>query len=82
MASKREYQSDLGSWRHKMDRSKCYSDALCIFILGSGVLVFIMGPCTGLYSAGVGFVGGVASWVLGITLRVYLLGRSSYDDKY
>jgi hypothetical protein len=67
--------------RYEMKRSASDSDALVIFILGMGILLFVMGPCTGLYSVGLGFVGWVASWVLGITLRVFLLNRSSYDER-
>jgi|GEM_PF-1465404 len=81
MVTKREYRSDFGYWRPRVNRSKCCTDALVIFILGAGVLTFVIGPCTGLYSAGVGFVGWVAAWVVGITLRVFLLGTTGSDER-
>lgn len=49
-------------------------DALSVFVLGLGVMLFLLAPCAGVYSLGHGLVALVATWVLGHTLRTYLLG--------
>ena len=49
-------------------------DALSVFVVGLGVMLFLLAPCAGLYSVGHGLVALVATWVLGHTLRTYLLG--------
>ena len=47
------------------------ADALTILLFGLGVLIFVVGLCTGLYPAAHGFVGWVASWVLAFAMRAY-----------
>ncbi len=49
-------------------------DALSFFVLGLGVILFLLAPCAGVYSLGHGLVAMVATWVAGHTLRTYLLG--------
>ena len=56
-------------------------NALTVFLLGIGVLTLVIGASTDLYSLGLGFVGLVTAWVLGLTLRVYMLGSRSYRQK-
>jgi hypothetical protein len=60
-------------------RSRARLEALTALIAGIGILVLIVGPITGLYSLGLGIVGSVATWTLGITLRVYVSGTMSVD---
>ena len=57
-----------------MESNRNETNALVVFLLGLGVLVMVLGPCTGLYGIGLGFIGLVASWVVAITLRVYHIG--------
>lgn len=67
--------------RQKVERTHCTAiNTTTVFLLGLGILVLVLGPCTGLYSIGLGFVGLVASWVLGLTLRAYLCGRQEDDS--
>jgi len=54
-----------------MERRNNEMNALTIFLMGTGVLLLVLGPCAGLYGIGMGFVGLVAIWVVAITLRVY-----------
>jgi hypothetical protein len=49
-------------------------DALSFFVLGLGVILLLLAPCAGVYSLGHGLVAMVATWVVGHTLRTYLLG--------
>lgn len=51
---------------HQMGRE---ADVLTILLFGLGVLIFIVGLCTGLYPAAHGFVGWVASWVCAFVVR-------------
>jgi hypothetical protein len=55
-------------------------NALTLFILGLGVLVFVLGPCLGLYGFGPGLVGLIVSCVLAIPLRLYLMGLFKHRD--
>ena len=61
---------------YKMGRE---ADALLVLLFGLGVLIFVIGLCTGLYAVAHGFVGWVASWVLGFALRAYF-GTWMYRD--
>ncbi|MCX5992334.1 MAG: hypothetical protein NTZ04_08445 [Chloroflexi bacterium] len=63
-----------------MDRQRRMLNALTVFLLGVGVLVLFLGPCAGLYSIAVGFVGLIAFWVVAITLRVYHVSTPKDDD--
>lgn len=56
-------------------------NALTVFLLGIGVLALVVGAFTDLFSLGLGFVGLVAAWVLGLTLRVYMVGSRSYRQR-
>jgi hypothetical protein len=62
--------------RCEMERQNNEMNALTIFLMGTGVLLLVLGPCTGLYGIGMGFVGLVASWVVAVTLRVYHVGTN------
>jgi dolichol kinase len=64
-----------------MERRNNEAGALTIFLMGTGVFLLVLGPCTGLYGIGLGFVGLVASWVVAITLRV-LHGGPRDDNDY
>ncbi|MBM4444946.1 MAG: hypothetical protein FJ020_06560 [Chloroflexi bacterium] len=76
-----DYYSRRGDWGGSGGRPWWLNvDALTLFILGVGVLVFVLGPCLGLYGFGPGLVGMVTSWVLGIPLRLYLRGLFRRDD--
>jgi hypothetical protein len=67
--------------RYKVERTRCTAiNTVTVFLLGLGILVLVLGPCAGLYSIGLGFVGLVASWVLGLTLRAYLCGRQEDES--
>jgi uncharacterized oligopeptide transporter (OPT) family protein len=60
--------------------SRNETNALVVFLMGLGILAMVLGPCTGLYGIGLGFIGLVASWVVAITLRVYHTGRPEDND--
>jgi hypothetical protein len=49
-------------------------DALSVFVLGTGLMLFLLAPCAGLYSLGQGSISSVATLVLGHSLRTYLSG--------
>ena len=67
--------------RQKVERTYCTAiNTVTVFLLGLGILVLVIGPCAGLYSIGLGFVGLVASWVLGLTFRAYLCGRQEDES--
>jgi hypothetical protein len=67
--------------RHEVERTRCTEiNTVTVFSLGLGILVLVLGPCAGLYSIGLGFVGLVSSWVLGLTVRAYLCGRQEDDS--
>jgi uncharacterized oligopeptide transporter (OPT) family protein len=56
------------------------TNALVVFLMGLGILVMVLGPCTGLYGIALGFIGLVASWAVAITLRVYHNGTPEDTD--
>jgi hypothetical protein len=56
-------------------------DALSVFVLGLGLMLFLLAPCAGVYSLGHGLVALVATWVTGHTLRTYFLGFVDEDSK-
>lgn len=60
-----------------MERSR---NAVTVLLFGLGVLVLVVGLCTDAYSAALGFVGLVALWVIGITLRVYWFARDPDEE--
>lgn len=60
-----------------MDRSRA---AFTILIFGLGILVAVVGLVTDAYSAAIGFVGLVALWVIGVTLRVYWLATDRDEE--
>ena len=57
-----------------MERDGREMDALTVFLMGLGVLLLVLGPCTGFYSIAIGFVSLVGCWVVAITLRVLYFG--------
>ena len=57
-------------------------NALTIFLMGLGILLFVLGPCTGFYSAGIGLVALIACWVLAVTLRVFYFGGNRDESRY
>ena len=65
-----------------MERDGREMDALSIFLMGLGVFLLVLGPCTDFYSIAVGLVAGVGCWVLAITLRVFYFGGSRDDRPY
>ena len=82
MTTRERYDKNRTTYRRqKMERTRCTEiNTVTVFLLGLGILVLVLGPCAGLYSIGLGFVGLVASWVLGLTLRAYLCGRQEDDS--
>jgi uncharacterized oligopeptide transporter (OPT) family protein len=56
------------------------TNALVVLLMGLGILVMVLGPCTGFYGIALGFIGLVASWVVAITLRVYHNGAPEDTD--
>lgn len=66
--------------RYEMKRSRAWLEASTAVIAGIGILVLAVGATTGLYSLGLGVVGAVGVWTVGITLRVYFSGMMSIDD--
>ena len=54
-------------------------NALLVLLFGIGVLIFVVGACTGLLTVAQGFVGWVGTWVLGFALRAYC-GTWVYRD--
>jgi hypothetical protein len=56
-------------------------DALSVFVLGLGVMLFLLAPCAGVYSLGHGLIALVATWVVGHSLRTYLSGFVD-DDRH
>jgi len=65
-----------------MERDGREIDALTVFLIGLGVLLLVLGPCTGFYTIAIGFVILVGCWVAGITLRVFYFGGSRDDRPY
>ena len=65
-----------------MERDGRGIDALSIFLMGLGVFLLVLGPCTDFYSIAIGLVAGVGCWVLAITLRVFYFGGDSEDHRY
>ena len=65
-----------------MERDGREVDALTAFLMGLGVLLLILGPCTGSYSIAIGFVSLVGCWVVAITLRVLYFGGTRDDRRY
>ena len=53
-------------------------NAFTILVLGIGVLALLTGAFTDLYSVGVGFIILAAAWVLGLSMRVYMVGSRPY----
>lgn len=60
---------------------RCAIDALSVFLMGLGVLLLILGPCAGFYSIAMGLVALVASWVLGVTIRVFYFGGTHEERR-
>ncbi len=58
------------------------TNALVVFLMGLGILIMALGPCTGFYGIGLGFIGLVACWVVAITLRVYHNTGTPEDNDY
>lgn len=56
-------------------------NALSVFVLGLGVFLFLLGPCTGLYSLGHALIASVGTLVVGHSLRTYLLGFVDDDSE-
>jgi hypothetical protein len=56
-------------------------NALSVFVLGLGVFLLVLGPCTGLYSVGHGLIASVGTWVVGHSLRTYLSGFVDDDGE-
>ena len=65
-----------------MERDGRGIDALSIFLMGLGVFLLVLGPCTDFYGIAIGLVAGVGCWVLAITLRVFYFGGDSEDHRY
>ena len=65
-----------------MERDGREVDALTVFLMGLGVLLLVLGPCTGFYTIAIGFVPLVAFWVAAITLRVFCFGGTGDDRRY
>ena len=57
-------------------------NALTVFLMGLGILFFVLGPCAGLYSAAIGLVALIGCWVVGISLRVFYFGGNREDSRY
>ena len=55
------------------------ADTLTVVLFGLGVVIFFVGLCTGLLSAGQGLVGCAASWALAFAIRAYF-GEWTYND--
>jgi hypothetical protein len=56
-------------------------NALSVFVFGLGVFLFLLGPCTGLYSLGHAFIALVGTLVVGHSLRTYLKGFVNDDSE-
>ena len=56
-------------------------DALSVFVLGLSLLLFLLGPCAGIYSTGHALIASVGTLVVGHSLRVYLSGFVDDDGK-
>ena len=56
-------------------------DALSVFVLGLGVMLFLLAPCAGIYSLGHGLIALVATWVVGHSLMTYLSGFVDDDSE-
>lgn len=56
-----------------------FLNAFTAFLLGSGVLVLVVGLFGNAYPWGLGVVGLVALWVIAFALRVYLV--TAEDDE-
>ncbi|MDM8000650.1 MAG: hypothetical protein QUS33_11855 [Dehalococcoidia bacterium] len=61
------------------EREKCGIEALSVFLMGLGVFLLVLGPCSGLYPISHGLIALVASWVLAITIRVFFFGGGSEE---
>lgn len=60
--------------------SRNETNALVVFLMGVGILAVAQGLCTDIFGGQLGLTGLVASWVVGITLRVYHTGTANDND--
>lgn len=56
-------------------------NALSVFVFGLSVFLFLLGPCTGLYSFGHALIASVGTLVVGHSLRTYLSGFVDDDGE-
>jgi len=64
-----------------MERDGREIDALTVFLMGLGILLLVLGPCTGFYTVAIGFVTLVGCWVAAITLRVFYFGGTGDEHR-
>ena len=56
-------------------------NALSVFVLGLAIFLFVLGPCTGLYSLGHALIASVGTLVVGHSVRTYLSGFVDDDSE-
>ena len=57
-----------------------FLNSFVALLFGSGIVALIVGPFTGLYGWGRGLIGLTVLWVLALTLRVYLVSGTDWQE--